>query len=424
VNRIVVLGGGFAGAYCAQALERRLPSGSARVLLMDRNNYFVFYPLLVEAGTGSLEPRHAVVALRAFLHTSDFLMAEAKGVDLPGRKVLCRVMGEAATREVPFDHLVLALGSVTRLPPVPGLDRYGLEMKSMTDAVHLRDRAIRMLEQADASDDPLHRKALLHFVVVGANFTGVEVAGELQVFLRDACRHYRMARREEIVITLVERSARILPNLEADLAEYAAGRLRRRGIVLRLDSTLTEIQADRVIFSGGEIQPAHTVIWCAGIQPHPLLATFPFPRNPQGYLICERDLRVRGQENVWAIGDCATIPDADGAPYPPTAQHAVREGAHLARNLASALRKEPLAPFVYASRGSLVPLGCRTGVAKVFGFKLSGFPAYFIWRFYYWMRMPGWARKFRVALDWTADLFFSRDVVQLGVHRIPPRQDS
>jgi NADH dehydrogenase len=420
VNRIVILGGGFAGAYCAQALERRLPSGSGQVLLVDRNNYFVFYPLLVEAGTGSLEPRHAVVALRAFLKTSNFLMAEATGVDLSRRMIHCRVSGEEAPREVPFDHLVLALGSVTRLPPVPGLDRHGLEMKSLSDAVQLRDRAIRMLERADATEDPERRRALLHFVVVGGNYTGVEVAGELQVFLRGACRLYRTARRAEIAITLVERTSRILPTLDADLAEYAAVVLRRRGVALRLESTLSEIQADGVIFSDGESLPAHTVVWCAGIQPHPLLARLPFPLTSQGYLTCEPDLRVRGQENVWAIGDCATIPDPGGAPYPPTAQHAVREGAHLALNLARSLKGESLVPFVYSSRGTLVPLGCRTGVAKVLGVKLSGFPAYFLWRLYYWMRMPGWARKFRVALDWTAGLFFSRDVVQLGVHRSPP----
>jgi NADH dehydrogenase len=422
LNRIVILGAGFAGAYCAQALERRLKGASAEIVLVDRNNYFVFYPLLVEAGAGSLEPRHAVVSIRAFLRSTTFRMADVVSLDTAGRRVACRIAGETSTMEIPYDHLVLALGSVTRLPQIPGLSRFGLEMKSLADAVQLRDRAIQMLERADACEDAARRRALLQFVVVGGNFTGVEVAGELQILLRQACRHYRHVRREEIGVTLVELSGRILAALDTDLAEYAEMRLRRRGIVLRLNTTLTGIQEDRVTFPGGEELPCHTVIWCAGIQPHPLIAQSRLPVTPQGYLICEPTLRVQGQENVWAAGDCAAIPDPEGRNYPPTAQHAVREGAHLAENLARTLSGSPLLPFRYTSRGTLVPLGCRTAVAKVFGMKLAGFPAYFLWRTYYWLKMPGWSRKFRVALDWTASLFFARDIVQLGFHR--PRTKS
>ena len=421
MNRIVILGAGFAGAYCARALERRV-GGAAEILLIDRNNYFVFYPLLVEAGAGSLEPRHAVVSIRAFLKSTTFRMADVISLDTAGRRVVCRVAGEASTTDIGYDHLVLALGSVTRLPPVPGLSRFGLEMKTMADAVQLRDRAIQMLERADACEDAARRRALLQFVVVGGNFTGVEVAGELQVLLRQARRHYRRILPGDIGITLVELSGRILTALDADLAEYAEERLRRRGVVVRLNTTLSAIQEDRVIFSDSQELPAHTVIWCAGIQPHPLLAQSRLPTTPQGYLVCEADFRVRGQENLWAAGDCAAVPDPEGRFYPPTAQHAVREGAHLAENLARTFSGKPLLPFRYTSRGSLVPLGCRTAVAKVFGVKLAGFPAYFLWRTYYWLQMPGWARKFRVALDWTADLFFARDIVQLGVHR--PRRNS
>ena len=423
MDRIVILGGGFAGAYCAQALERTLRGKPAEILLLDRNNYFVFFPLLVEAGTGSLEPRHAVVAIREFLRSASFRMAEVTAIDPGRRQVLCRVGGEEARREIPYDHLVLALGSATRLPEVPGLDRLGLEMKSLSDAVQLRDRAIRMLEWADACEDPARRRVLLHFVVVGGNFSGVEVAGELQVFLRQACRRFPNVRPEEIGITLVELSGRILPGLDADLADYAAERMRRRGIDLRMNTTLSRIEEERVTLSTGETLPSRTVIWCAGIQPPALIRQLPFPLTPQGYLVCERDLRVRGQENVWAIGDCACIPDSRGRPYPPTAQHAVREGVHLAENFARALSGSPLLPFDYSSRGTLIPLGCRTAVAQVFGIKLAGFPAYFLWRSYYWLRMPGWARKFRVALDWTADLFFARDIVQLGLHRPSDHRD-
>jgi NADH dehydrogenase len=349
-------------------------------------------------------------------------MTEVSSIDTAGRRVLCRNQDASAPGEIPYDHLVLALGSVTRWPNVPGLSEHGLELKSLTDAVQIRDRMIELLERADALPDADARRTLLHIVVVGGNFTGVEVAAELNVFLKQACRRYPGVRSEEIGVTLVELSDRILPALDVDLAAYAERKLRQRGIDLRLGTTLSSIQADSVTFRHGESLPARTVIWCAGIQPHPLLARCRLPTTPQGYLSCASDLRVAGHENLWGAGDCASIPDAEGKPYPATAQHAVREGAHLAENIARSLANRPLLPFRYASRGALVPLGCRTGVARVFSFKISGFAAWFLWRSYYWIKMPGWARRIRVALDWTADLFFPRDVVQLGVHR--PRRKS
>jgi NADH:quinone reductase (non-electrogenic) len=417
LKRIVVIGGGFAGAYCAQVLEKTLPSTLAQVVLLDRNNYFVFHPLLIEAGTGSLEPRHAVVSLRAFLKRTTFRMAEVTEVDLARREVHCQPPGDAPAEIIGYDHLVLAPGSVTRLPDVPGLEQHGLEMKSLSDAVTLRDRAVRLLETADSSTDPGRRRELLHFVVVGGNFTGVEVAGELDVLLARARRLYRNVRPQECRVTLVELSGRILSALDEDLAAYAAFRLSRRGIEIRLKESVTRIDPDRVTLSGGETLSCRTVIWCAGIQPGPLVKRLHVPVGAKGYILCERDLRVRGFDHVWAAGDCAVIPDRDGRPYPATAQHALREGAHLARNLGRALGGKPTLPFTYTTLGSLAPLGCRTAVAKVFGMKLAGFPAYFLWRSYYWLRMPGLSRKVRVALDWTADLFFSRDFVQLGLHR-------
>jgi NADH dehydrogenase len=424
MKRIVVVGGGFAGAYCAQALERRLPRASAQVVLVDRNNYFAFFPLLVEAGTGSLEPRHAVISLRAFLRRTTFRMGEVAEVDLARREVLCRPPGETSLEKISYDHLVLAAGSATRLPDVPGLEQHALEMKTLTDAVALRDRAVRLLEMADSSPDPSRRRALLRFVVVGANFTGVEVAGELDVFLSRARRLYRNVKREDCRVTLVELSDRILAALDPSLAAYAASRLTKRGIELRLHESVLRIDADRVAMSGGETVSCHTVIWCAGIVPGPLVKRVHVPVDARGYILCERDLRVRGFENVWAAGDCAVIPDGSGHPYPATAQHAIREGAHLAGNLVRALAGKSTRPFVYDSMGSLASLGCRTAVAKVFGVKLSGFPAYFVWRSYYWLRMPGLSRKFRVALDWTADLLFARDFVHLDLHRNPRKPES
>jgi len=417
MRRVVILGGGFGGAYCAQALEKTLRGSGTEILLIDRNNYFVFYPLLVEAGTGSLEPRHAVVSIRAFLRNTVFLMAEVLSVDPIHRFVTCRPVGGPEPQQISYDHVVVAVGSVTRLPDIRGFDRFGFEMKSLTDAVMLRDRAIRMLELADTTADPQVRRALLHFVVVGGNFTGVEVAGEFHVFLRQACRLYRNLRPDDCSVTLIEISERILSALDPDLSEYATDQMRRRGMAVRLNSSVVGVAADHLTLASGESLPTHTVIWCAGIEPNPLLKRLPFPLDRRGYILCERDSRVKGWDFAWAVGDCAVTLDRSGNPYPATAQHAVREATHVARNLRRASRGEPTLPLDYFSRGSLAALGCRTGVAKVFGVKLSGFPAYFLWRTVYWVKMPGWARKARLALDWTVDLLFSREFVQLGVHR-------
>jgi NADH dehydrogenase len=416
-RRIVIVGGGFAGAYCAQALERAVAAHEAEIVLLDRFNYLVFTPLLVEAGTGNLEPRHCVVPLRSFLTRGSFQMAEVTHIDLEQRRVAYRTAGASQPREMEYEHLVLAPGSVTRLPDVPGLEEFGCAMKSLTDAVSLRDRAVALLEAADAEPDPARRRALLHFVVVGANFTGAEVAGEYEAFLRRATRHYRNLRPSDIQVTLVERADRILPSLDADLAEYARRQLERRGTRVRLNASIREIQGSKALLDGGEELAACTVIWCAGIAPPPLVEPLPVPKDQNGYVLCEPDFRVRGFENVWAVGDAAVNLDPDGNPYPATAQNAVQEGTQLARNLARVLRGGRAEPLRYRPLGSIVALGCRSGVAKILGIKLAGFPAWWMYRTVYLLKMPGFARKLRVALDWTMDLFFAPDFVQLGVHR-------
>ncbi|MHC4219383.1 MAG: NAD(P)/FAD-dependent oxidoreductase [Planctomycetota bacterium] len=419
--RIVILGGGFAGAYCAQALQRQRLD--AEVLLIDRHNYFAFTPLLIEAGTGSLEPRHAVVPMRAFLKKAGFRMAEVTGADFDRREVTCRLVGADDGPTVPSDHLVIARGSVTRLPNVPGLHAFGHEMKSLGDAVALRDRAITLLELANATANPAERRALLHFVIVGGNFTGVEAAGEGHMFLQRAARLYPHVGADDISVTLIELSDRILSALGEDLSHYAAANLRKRGVQVLLETTVTAIERDRVTISDGRTIDAHTVIWCAGIEPNPVTRDWALPVDDLGYILCERDLRVRGLDNVWAIGDGAVNTDAEANAYPATAQHAVQQGSHLARNLAAVVQGRPTRPCDIRSRGALAALGCRTGVAKVYGIKLSGFAAWWLWRSVYWLKMPTLGRKVRVALDWTIDMLFSRDYVQLGVHRAPERHE-
>jgi NADH dehydrogenase len=422
--RIVIVGGGFGGAYCAQALERRLRRDEAEVVLLDRQNYFIFYPLLVEAGTGSLEPRHAVVSIRSFLSRTRFIMGTVDRVDPTARRVHYTLPDGETTQEIDYDHLVLTPGSVTRPPEVPGLAEHGFEMKSLDDAVTMRDRAIRQLEQADVVDDPALKERLLHFVVVGANFTGVEVAGELHVFLRRATKRYSNLRSDDITVTVVELGDRILPALDPELADYAAEHLRRRGVRIELGRSVRRVEAGRAVLDDGRELATDTVYWCAGIAPSPLLANAGVPTDERGYVRCERDLRVEGIGEVWAIGDSAVNLDADGNAYPATAQLAVRQGQHVAKNIVAVLRDEETTPCDLTNLGAIAALGCRTGVAKVLGIKIAGFPAWFLFRTVYLLKMPGWARRIRVALDWTIDLIFPKDIVQLGLAGRRPRRPS
>ncbi len=421
-KRVVIVGAGFGGAYCAHRLERTLRSIDADVLALDRKNYFTFTPFLLEAGTGAVEPRHAVVPIRSFMKHGEFRMAEVHGVDLVNQRVSYRqsIPGEeiADTQSVEYDHLVLALGSVTKLPPVPGLHEYGFELKGLTDAVSLRDRAVSMLEIANATSDAMLRRELLHFVVVGANFTGAELAGEFDVFLRSAARrHYPNLSESDCRVTLIELADRILGALDPKLSDYALRTLRKRGIDIRLRTTVEEVERRRVILNDGTDLATRTVIWCAGIEPSPLIEKLDLPVDERGYILCERDLRVKDFENVWAIGDSAVNIDSTGRPYPATAQHAVAQGRHLAKNLALALRGRGAQPCELRTKGTLAALGGMSGVAQIGPVRISGFLAWWLWRTVYLLKIPTFRRKLRIALDWTVMLFFRNDVVQLGILR-------
>jgi NADH dehydrogenase len=419
-RRIVVVGGGFGGAYCARALEKRLGRYDLDVSLIDRNNYFIFYPLLIEAGTGSIEPRHAVVPIRSFVKTAHFRRGEITGVDTNQQEVFYRLGGADRQDMIRYEHLVLALGSITKTPNVPGLREWGLQIKSLTDAIALRDRAIHLLELADATTNLEDRRALLHFVVVGGNFTGVEVAGEFQFYLREASRLYNNVSVEDCRVTLIELADRILPALDADLAAYAAQRLESLGVRILLKQSVKAVFKDGVETNDGARITSHTVIWAAGVAPNPLISKLTVPVDKLGYIECERDLRVRGFQNVWAVGDCAVNPGPDGKPYPATAQHALRQGEDLARNIAEVLRGGTARPCDISTRGSMAALGGRKAVAKIFDLKLTGFPAWFVRQTFYLMKIPGWSRKARIALDWTLNMLFSRDIVQLGIRSLPP----
>ncbi len=417
-ERVVILGGGFGGAYAAQRLEKYARKYDLEVILIDRRNYFVFTPLLIEAGTGRIEPRHAVVSIRSFLKKTRFLMGEALGLDEQKSEIIYRIAGTEKESRLEYDHLVLSLGGVTMMPPIPGLKEFGFELKSIADSVGLRDRAIQMLEVANTVQDEAKRRELLHFVFVGASYTGVEAAGEFSAFLGRAAKAYDNVSSRDFQITLVEMQDRILPTLDESLATYALENLTSRHVDIRLETTVKELTDRSVTLSTGDVLSTQTVVWTAGIAPNPLLKKLPFETDKRGYVLAERDLRVKDREKVWAIGDCAINPDAEGNPYPPTAQHATRQGKALANNILRAVKGQETEPCDIVSQGTLAAFGCYRAVARVGPFRLSGFPAWWLWRTVYLMKMPTWRRKVRVALDWTADLLFRRDIVQLGVHRI------
>ena len=428
VTRIVVLGGGFGGAYCVQHLEKLLrwrPALKDRVeiVLIDRHNYFPFSPLLVEAGTGSLPPSHAIVGLRRFCRTARFVMAEVVDFDLDHKFVEYRVMGEEAVCRVAYDQLVLSMGTVTLKPPVPGLREHGYEMKTLADAIALRDRVVQLLEQANAIDDPAKRRELLTLTVVGGSFTGIEVAGEFDQYLKKAVRYYPRLRAEDVQVVVLNRGDQLLKALDPSLGEWTLRHLRRRGIDVRLNTEAASIGPNSVELGDGTRLAARTVVWAAGIAPNPSVKFFDVPIDRHGYILCERDLRVRGYADVWGLGDAAVNPTAKGDAYPATAQAAVQQAKICAKNLVRVLEGEATRPADFGDKGQLAAFGHGDAVAQTFGVKVTGWPAWFLWRSVYLLKMPGWSRRVRVAADWTLDLITRRDFAEFGIHRVVKAED-
>ncbi len=417
-TRIIVLGSGFAGAYCAATLQKKAKKKNLDILVIDENNYFIFYPLLVEAGVGNLEPRHVIVPIRQFLNRKvRFRMARALRVNKAQRIVHYQMIGEEKQRTIDYDHLVLAMGSTTYLPDIPGLEEYGHPVKTLEDAVSLRDRAIQLLELANVTRDEKKKRALLHFVVVGGSYSGVEVAGEFNEFMREATCKYRNLSENDVQVTLVEHKDRLLMNIDADLADYARQKMEESGINVMLENGVAAIRPDTAVLEKGGELDTHTVVWCAGIAQNPISLGMDLKKDKRGYIICDQEGRVEGEENVWAVGDTAVNPSPDGTAYPPTAQSAVRLGPRVAKNILKVIDGKDPKPILLMDYGSLCPLGNHKAVAQILGVRISGFPAWFMWRTVYLMKMPTLARKIRIAADWTLDLFLKRDHVQLGFHR-------
>jgi len=410
---VVIAGGGFGGAYAARELERLMPKQSARLMLVNDVNFLLYTPFLPEAAAGTLEPRHVVTPLRDILRRTYLRLGAITAHDPASRTVEVR-NHEGETDEVRYDALLLALGSVSRVLPVPGLDRHAIGFKSLADAIWLRNHVVETLEVANDSEDPARRDQQLTYVFVGGGYAGLEALAELQDFAVDAMERYPRARLHGMRWVLVEATNRVLPETDPGLADYALRELRGRGIDIRLGTTLDEVTASTAKLSTGETLPTRTVVWTAGVAPHPSLRTLSVPLDERGRVPVDEYLRVEGLERVWAVGDCAAVPNPDGGVSPGTAQQAVRQGPVAAHNIAAELGVGSPRPFRYRDRASFVNLGRYKAVGQLGQRRFRGFPAWWLARTYHMSQIPGVARKVRAVVDWTVSLPFSRDVSEVG----------
>jgi NADH dehydrogenase len=419
---VVIAGGGFGGAAAARELEKAMPKQSARLVLVNETNFMLYTPFLPEAAAGTLEPRHVVTPLRDILKRTYLRLGSIVGHDPQAKTVTLRAKyGE--TEQLPYDQLLLSLGSVSRVLPVPGLAEHAVGFKSLADAIYLRNHVVETLEEANATEDPARREELLTYVFVGGGYAGLEALAELQDFAADAMESYPRARLHGMRWVLVEAADRVLPEIDPQLADYALRELRGRGIDIRLGTTLEEVGPDSARLSSGETLPTKTVVWTAGVAPQPILKDLSVPLDERGRIPVDDHLRVQGMDSVWAIGDCAAAPDPRGGTCPPTAQHAVRQGPVVARNIAAELGIGSAEPFEYRSEASFVNLGRYKAVGRIGEHTFRGFPAWWLARSYHMSQIPGNARKARAVLDWTASLPFRRDISEVGSigHRKPLR---
>ncbi|MBO8188755.1 NAD(P)/FAD-dependent oxidoreductase [Streptomyces sp. DW4-2] len=478
--RILVVGGGYVGMYTALRLQRRLKhrlrqaagSGGApapdapdalgapgspvasslesadgiTITILDPDPYMTYQPFLPEAAAGSISPRHVVVPLRRVLSHCQVIVGEARTID-PDRRVahistLATAEADAAraaqaapgrppepqTLELPYTELVLAPGSVSRTLPVPGLAEHGIGFKTVEEAIGLRNHVLEQLDIASSTRDPAIRDAALTFVFVGGGYAGVEALAELEDMARYACRYYHNISADDLRFMLVEASDRILPEVGAEMGGYALRELRARNIDVRLETRLDSCERRVAVLSDGSRHPTRTLVWTAGVKPHPLLARTGLPLTARGKLKCEATLRVEGTEHAWSAGDAAAVPDLTATPASaeaatagaepplcaPNAQHAVRQARRLADNLAAVCEGQDPTPYRHSYAGSVASLGLHKGVAHVYGRKLKGYPAWFMHRAYHLSRVPTFNRKARVLAEWVLSGLFKREIVSLG----------
>ena len=410
--RVLIIGAGFAGSYVARLLGKRAPE--IDVTLVDPRNYMLYTPLLPEAGSGTVEPRHAVVPVRVMCPRARLLLGRVTAVDLAARTATVQP-AEGAAFEEGFDTLVVALGAISRTAPVPGLVEHAVGFKTIAEAIHLRNHVLQQLELASTVDDPAERRRRLTFVFVGGGYAGVEAMAELEDLVRDASRHYPTLRNVPRRWVLADAADHILNDLRGRLGDYAAEQLETRGFDLRLKTLLSDVDDEGVELSDGERIPTATLVWTAGVRPNPLVAQLGLPLDDRGRIVVDEHLQARA--GVWALGDSAAVPNAatGGETDPPTCQHALRQARALARNIAAASRGQALQTYHYRMLGQAATLGRHKGVFEALGtFRFRGFPGWWLTRTYHLYQLPLMSRRMRVVSDWTVGLFFRRDVVELG----------
>lgn len=417
MRRILILGGGFGGIWTARRLERELArsagGAATEIVLVCRDNFFLMTPLLFEAFSGTLELRHCSLPLRDFLRRTRFIEAAVEEIDLDRRRVRA-VPSEGEPVELTYDHLVLALGATTNLGLIPGSET-AFTFKTLADALILRDHMIERFERADVETDAARKRELLTFAVIGGGLVGSELFGEMTAFADEIVRYYPHVERGEVRFFLFHATDRIMPEVPEGLARYAARVLAARaGVTIRVDTPVHAIEPG-VVRLADESVAAGTIVLAAGIAPGRLTAALPLARDKHGHLLVEPTLRCRDRPEVWVLGDCATIPDPAGKPYPYLAQHALREARQLARNLRAVLEGRPPRPFEYKSLGVMASFGHARGLGSVLGLPVRGLFAWWMRRTYYLVQMPRWSRRIRIVADWTLALFFRPDIVKVDL---------
>jgi NADH:quinone reductase (non-electrogenic) len=417
--KVVVLGGGFGGVHTARHLEKLLGGDrSVEITLVSRDNFFLFTPMLHEVAASDLDITHIVSPIRTLLRRTAIFIGDVESIDLANRRVMVAHGFDRHAHALEYDHLVVALGSITNFYGLPGLEERALTMKSLGDAIHLRNRVIATLEEAD-TECRARGDGLLTFVVAGGGFAGVETIAGLNDFIRDGLKLYPRIDPARLRMVVVHSGPVILPELGEKLGAYAERKLRARGIEIITNARVAGVTHEEVILGDGSAIPSRLVVWTAGTSPHPLLHDLPCALD-RGRIVVDETLAVPGQEGVWALGDCAVVPDSrTGRPHPPTAQHALREAKTAAANIAAVLRGGRPKPFTFRTIGQLAAIGHRTGVARIFRVNFSGFLAWWLWRTIYLSKLPRLEKKVRVAIDWTLDLLFEKDFVQFLTVRAP-----
>ena len=420
-TRILILGGGFGGVYTALTIEKLLKAeldrGEAELGLVSRDNYIVFQPMLPEVISGSIGIVDTITPIRRLCPRTNLYTRTIESIDLKRKRVVAAAGFGSQQLYLEYDHLVIALGNVTSFAGAPGLAEHALPFKYLGDALVLRNHAIHVLEEADIERDPEVRKSLLTFVVAGGGFSGVEAVAELNDFVRAAAKSFRNIMPGDIRVVLLHAGGLILPELPSSLAEFAQTLLMKRGVEIRLDTRLYGATGDAALLAGGERIATRTLVSTVPSGPNPLVAALGC-RKDRGRIVTDPHLELPDHPGVWAVGDCALIvDDKTGQPSPPTAQHATREARYAAENIVASLRGTARRAFSFKALGKMGALGHRSAVAEVFGMKLSGFLAWWLWRTIYLMKLPGLDRKIRVAVDWTLDLLLPADIVQLRTDR-------